>query len=173
MKDLRTIRYSELLEGGHLPSNDLQEIIQSEKMVILHFLRHLGCLFCQHNVDQLYHLSQELPNFPTIYFVHQSSVEAGEAFFAKHFPNAPHISDPQMQLYQLFGIRKLAGIHLLNPKMIFKGILLTLKGYFNRYKEGNIMMLSGTFLFHNGKLVWEHRAKYAGDSPRLDRLLKK
>jgi hypothetical protein len=49
--------------------------------------------------------------------------------------------------------------------MIWKGILLSFKGYTNQLGYGNMYLLSGTFLFLNGKLVWSHRAKRAGEEP--------
>jgi thiol-disulfide isomerase/thioredoxin len=156
--------------GIGLPGNTLAQIIDAEKAVIIHFLRHLGCIYCRHSVDMLYKLKQEYPTLPTIYFVHQSSPEVGQAFFEKRFPGAPHISDPDLALYRLFEIPTLSGWNLLNPKMIWKGLVLTLKGYGNRLGYGNIMILSGTFLFYNGVLKWSHRARFAGDEPKWDRL---
>lgn len=158
------------LTGTNLPANNFSELLSKDKLVIFHFLRHLGCIFCQHSVDQLYQLSQKNSQFPTIYFVHQGTLEAGDVFFTLHFPNARHIADPDLQLYKHFGIHKLEGFNIFNPKMIWKGILLTLKGYLNRYKGGNVALLSGTFLFNNGNLVWRHYAKYAGDEPNWAKL---
>jgi hypothetical protein len=163
--------YSRPLAGAHLPSTQLETLIQSESIVILHFLRHLGCVYCQYNVDQLHRLKQENPRFPTIYFVHQGDLERGNAFFDKHFPGAPHISDPQRELYQLFGILRISGWNLLHPKMILKGFQLMLKGYWNKiHRNDEMLLLSGTFLFYNGQLKWSHRARFAGDEPNWSKL---
>lgn len=162
--------YPTPLLGAHLPGSTLAEVVNSRPIVILHFLRHLGCLYCKAQVDGLYNLQQQHPGFPPIIFVHQSSVEKGDVFFAKHFPGAAHISDPQLDLYRLFSIRRLQGLNLINPLMVLKGIWLTLRGYVNRVGGfGDIMILSGTFLFRQGKLAWSHRARWAGDEPNFKR----
>ncbi len=164
--------YDKNLTGVRLPADTLQEVVQSKKIVILHFLRHLGCIYCKNAVDQLYQLSQSDPLFPPIIFIHQSPIEVGEAFFAQHFPGASHISDSSLSLYNLFSIQKLKGLNFLDPRMILKGLkLVFLKGYSNQMGMGNMYLLSGTFLFLNGKLVWQHRAKRAGDEPNWKKIL--
>jgi len=163
-------QYNEPLAGGGLPAEHLAELVASEPMVLLHFLRHLGCIYCKHTVEQLRELTQQMPRFPTIYFVHQSPVEVGHDFFAERFPGARHISDPKRKLFQLFGINRLKGFNLLNPKMFMLGIQLMRKGHRNEMGFGDIMMLSGTFLFRDGKLIWKHRAQFAGDDPKWNQL---
>lgn len=161
------------VEGVRLPesADTLQDVLASDQLVILHFLRHLGCIYCKYTVDQLNKISKQSAKFPTIYFVHQSSPEAGEAFFAERFPGARHISDPGLKLYKLFGVRRLGGLQLLNPKMIWQGFMLTFKGYRNKIGgTGDIFILSATFLFNKGKAVWQRRAKYAGDEPDFAKL---
>lgn len=165
--------YDKKLKGNRLPSDALPELLNTQKIVILHFLRHLGCLYCKNAVDQLYKLSTQDPGFPRIIFVHQSPIDIGEAFFEKHFPGASHISDPELSLYNLFGIQSLKGLRYLDPRMIFKGLKLLLMGYSNRLGMGNVKLLSGTFLFLNGKLVWQHVAKRAGDEPNWKKVIPK
>lgn len=162
--------YTTPLQGGNLPAATLPGVLDSSGIVILHFLRHLGCLYCKAEVDKLYHLRQQQPGFPPIVFVHQSDPQQAEAFFAKHYPGAPHIADPRFELYRLFGIRRLQGLHLVNPRMILKGIVLSLRGYRNRIGQGNMLLLSGTFLFYKGQLRWSHRARFAGEEPSWDKL---
>jgi hypothetical protein len=155
--------YDQPLQGNHLPSNRLNELINSNRIVIIHFLRHLGCLFCKHTVDEFYRFRQENPSFPPVYFVHQSSTEIGEKFFGQHYPGAAHISDTSLNLYHLFHIKRAKPANLLNPFMLWKGMQLTLKGYRNKSGFGDELLLSGTFLFLDGKLVWSHLAKNPGD----------
>jgi hypothetical protein len=159
------------LTGVGLPSQNLNEIINSEKMVIFHFLRHLGCMYCKHSVDELFKLKQNYPKLPTIYFVHQSALDIAEKFFAEHFPGASHISDPQLVLYKMFQIKRLDYFHISNFAMLFKGLRLLLSKYRNQIiDKSDITLLSGTFLFYNGKLTWQHRAQYAGDDPNWEKI---
>jgi hypothetical protein len=165
--------YSKPLVGEGLPATRLGDLVQAENMLILHFLRHLGCAFCKHTVDQLRQLKEQMPRFPTIYFVHQSDVETGHRFFAERWPGSPHISDPKTELFRLFGIRRMRGLGLLDPRMVLATLRLQLKGYRNELGYGDVYLLSGTFLFRNGKLVWKHRASFAGDDPNWGILGKK
>lgn len=157
--------YNDPVAGVRLPASRLSDLVAAEPMYVLHFLRHLGCLFCKHTVDQMAQLKQQTPQFPTICFVHQSDTETGEAFFAERFPGAPHISDPRTQLFRLFGIRRMTGLGLLDPRFLLGAARLKLKGYSNVLGYGDVYLLSGTFLFRGGSLIWKHRAQYAGDDP--------
>ena len=157
------------LSGHRLPGNTLEEVVNSGSIVILHFLRQLGCRFCKHSVDQIRKFAAENPNFPEIIFVHQGDKQEGDAFFQEFYPNAPHIADPKLKLFRLFKIPVAPMIDILHPVMIWRAIKLTLMGYPNEQK-GNPRILSGTFLFFNGKLAWSHRAKIAGDEPNWSKL---
>ncbi len=163
--------YDKKLTGVRLPASTLPELVNSNKIVILHFLRHLGCIYCKNAVNQLFKLSQADPSFPLIIFVHQSSPEIAEDFFGQHFPGASHISDTTLSLYNLFGIQKLKGLNFFDPRMILKGIRLSFMGYRNNLGLGNIYLLSGTFLFLKGKLIWQHRPKRAGDEPNWKKII--
>ena len=173
LKEVELHGYDRKLMGGNLPSDTLSALLASEGMILFHFLRHLDCIYCKHSVDQLYKISREMPNFPIIYFVHTGDKAQGDEFFARHFPGARHIADPRQDLYRHFGIRRLGCFQFLNPRMIFKGFKLFFKGYRNVVrKSSDIRVLSGTFLFHNGQMVWAHRARYAGDEPSWERIIK-
>lgn len=163
--------YDKKLNGVRLPASTLPELVKSNKIIILHFLRHLGCIYCKNAVDQLFKLSQSDPSFPPIVFVHQSSPEIAEEFFTQHFPGASHISDTSLSLYNLFGIQKLKGLNFFDPRMIMKGFRLSILGYRNKLGMGNIYLLSGTFLFLKGELVWSHRPKRAGDEPNWKKII--
>jgi hypothetical protein len=158
------------IEGYRLPANYLDDLINSERLVILHFLRHLGCAFCKHSVDKFRKLC-ESTKFPPIYFVHSSPAEVGEAFFQERFPTAAHIADPEHKLYKLFGIKRMPYWKLFSPVFITRMIYLSLSGYPNEYNGyGDTKMLTGTFLFKDGKLLWSHRATMPGDDLDLSKL---
>jgi len=159
------------LVGHGLPADTLKGLLQSNQIVIVHFLRQLGCIYCQNAVDNLHRLVSANPGFPPIYFVHQSPLDYADGFFAQRFPGAAHISDPQRKLYEAFGIRYLTPSRLFNPLGVLKGFYLTFKGYFNKTgPTGNVWVLSGTYVFNRGQLAWMHRAQFAGDEPRWERL---
>lgn len=172
LPDIDVDSYTEPLVGSRLPATTLRGVLDSEKMVILHFLRHLGCIYCKHSVDQLYKVKQQSAKFPTIYFVHQSTIQSAEDFFAERFPGAPHMSNPSLDLYRLYGIERLNPMQFLNPLQISVGVKSLLSGNVQTAPEGDVWVLSGTFLYNNGRLVWCHRAQFAGDDPQWDKFLR-
>ncbi len=156
------------VHGMHLPSDDFSEIIQHFPLVIIHFLRHLNCMFCKHSVDELKKLVEKNPKFPPIIFVHTSDLEKGEKFFEKRFfPNTLHISDPEQVLYKRFKINRMTPSQFFLPTFLKRVVDLTFKGYKNESYSGkeDPMVLSGTFVFFQGKLKWSHRAELPGDEP--------
>ena len=165
----RIAAYSRPLEGARLAAPTLPELLRAEPLIVLHFMRHLGCIFCKHSVRELRKLAEGM-RFPPIVFVHQSTVPQAEAFFEEYYPGAAHISDASLGLYQLFEIRRLEGLQVFNPSMYAVGVQSLLSGNRQGATQGDALVLSGTFLFRQGRLVWSHRAKYAGDDPKWSRL---
>ena len=168
--DAQIQAYTQPLVGARLPATTLPGLLASHQLVIVHFLRHLGCLFCKHTVTDLHKLVASSKRFPPLYFVHQSPVEAGEQFFEQYFPGAAHIADPQRNLYKLFGILRMSPLQLLNPRMLAEGLRARSKGLTQKEVLGDEWLLSGTFLFQDGKLRWQHRAKHAADYPSWQKL---
>ncbi len=162
------------VDGSNLTSNSLEEIIKSESNVIMHFLRHLGCSFCRKNVENIRELIDKHPNFPKIVFVHQSSVEDGNKYFEKYLPGASHISNPDKTLYDIFKVNKLKSSTFFNPIFLRNLLKLTWAGYSNKLKKGDDpTLLTGTFLYFKGLLKWVHRAKFPGEEPSWNSILKK
>jgi hypothetical protein len=153
------------LQAVGLRANTLPEALAAEPLAVLYFLRHLGCAHCQYVVDKLHALAQANPRFPRIIFVHQESLDVGKAFFAKRFPGVAHISDPQRQLYTLFGIRREAHtLSLFTPAATLRFARRLLQGYPNTlFPTADPRTLSGMFLVRAGQVVWAHRARHAGD----------
>lgn len=169
LTDAKIAAFDTPLVGHGLPATTLPALVESSGIVILHFLRHLGCLYCKQSVVDLHEVVTQSKRFPPLYFVHQSPVDVANAFFETHFPGAPHISDPTLKLYNLFGIKRLNPLQLFNPLQIAKGATAFFKGHRQTQTQGDDFVLSGTFLFFDGKLKWHYRANYAGDDPDWSR----
>ena len=140
----------------------LKELFASKQLIIIHFLRNFGCIYCHSLVDSLYAAIQQNPKLPPVAFVHLEDLETGKNFFKERFPGALHIADTEQQLYQLFGIKKFSILSFLNFKMLWKGVVLFAKGY-RPGAQIHPQILSGTFLVSNGSVIWGHQASYPGD----------
>jgi hypothetical protein len=165
------LNFPKPLVGMRLPGIYLADVVSSYDLVVLQFLRHLGCMFCKNAVDGMYRLAQSSKRFPPVVFVHQSPLEDGERFFQKRFPGAPHISDPQFELYEHFGVRRAGFVETFTNPQVWWGLAkLAVKGYTHEPVVGDVRLLSATFLFHQGRLRWKHLARFAGDDPKWERL---
>ncbi|MCS7077902.1 MAG: hypothetical protein NZ455_14420 [Bacteroidia bacterium] len=153
---------------GVEPAQSLSELLQRYPLVVLVFLRQLGCTFCKTMVLNLKKLKETDPSFPPIIFVHQGSIEQGNAFFDQFWKGQIHISNTDLSLFHFFKIKVGKVKDRIGLRTFFKGIKSLLTHGFKVWQTkriGDDKLLSGTFLFQKGKLVWAHRAKFAGDEP--------
>ena len=105
------------------------------------------------------------PDYPPVLLVYQGTVEEGDAFFAKLWPAARAIANPDRDLYTTFGIERGNGEQLLSPGVIACGIRATLKGNFNGRPQGDSRLMPGLFLVAGDTIVWHHDYRHAGDHP--------
>lgn len=167
--DIDITQYKQPIQvHGTEPAESLTELLQRYPLVVLVFLRQLGCTFCKTMVLNLKKLKEEDPSFPPVIFVHQGTTEQGNAFFEQFWKGQIHISNPDLSLFYFFKIRVGKIKDTLGIRTFIKGFISLLKHGFKikqTKRIGDKYMLSGTFLFQRGKLIWAHRAKFAGDEP--------
>lgn len=167
--DIDITQYKEPIAiHGTEPVNSLTELLHKYPLVILVFLRQLGCTFCKTMVLNLKRLKEEDPSFPPVIFVHQGTTEQGNAFFEQFWKGQIHISNQDCSLFHFFKIRVGKIKDTLGIRTFIRGAVSLLKNGFKirqTKRIGDKYLLSGTFLFQKGKLIWAHRAKYAGDEP--------
>ena len=97
--------------------------------------------------------------------VYQGTAEEGTDFFARFWPAARAIADPDFALYRAFGIERGGGAQLLSPGVIACGIRATLKGNFNGRPQGDPRQMPGLFLVAGTRILWHHDYRHAGDHP--------
>jgi hypothetical protein len=167
--NIDTAQYTQPIQiHGTEPAKNLSELLQRYPLVVLVFLRQLGCTFCKTMVINLKKLKEDDPTFPPIIFVHQGTIEQGNEFFDKFWKNQIHISNTDLSLFHFFQIRVGKVKDVIGVRTFIKGIISFFKNGFKirqTKRIGDGRMLSGTFLFQKGKLIWAQRAKYAGDEP--------
>ena len=150
-------------EAVNVHGDRIGEILDAEPLVVVYFLRHLGCVHCRHLVNELNKLKRNNPRFPKIIFVHQEPLAKGKDFFKVWFDDAAHVSDPDKVLYDLFGINRAKTASLFSPKTVVKSALRVFKVGQTLVPTADPKILSGMFLFKDGDLLWAHRAKTMGD----------
>lgn len=134
--------------------------LAAEKPLVLVFLRHFGCIFCRENVAQL-----RLHPTLNVVFVAMGSAEQTERF--RQSMRSPHlfIADPELKLYEAFGLGKGTGRQLLNPKVFARGFGATLRGHWVGLPIGDPWQMPGMFKIEiDGTVSWEYRSLDAADN---------
>lgn len=146
--------------------------INQKHPVLLVFLRFFGCSFCREAIGDLAAIKEELygRNIKLV-FVHMApDPSTAESFFQKYklFP-VHHISDPQCQFYQRFGLVKTSPAQLMGLRNWIRGFQASvIEGHgFDAASDalGDGFQMPGVFFLRNGKIVNQFIHKMAYDRP--------
>ncbi len=86
-------------------------------------------------------------------------------FFARHWPEARVISDPERSLYRSFEFGEGTLPQIAGPGvwLAFAGALLS--GHGVGMPKGDVKQMAGAVLVADGKVVWQHRYRNSSDHP--------
>ncbi len=98
------------------------------------------------------------------------SPEQGEAFFARRWPEARAVSDPDKELYAAFGLGKGKLRQFLGPAIWGTGLRALLDGHGIGIPVGDPAMMSGNFLVVDGAIPWSHVHANSGEARRYHEL---
>lgn len=145
-----------------------------QKPILLVFLRHFGCAFCRASLVELAGKRDEYTDMGVkMVFVHMSDNETAEEYFTKYnLKGVEHISDPDCQYYQDFGIVK-GNLHqLFGLSSLMKGFSYTFKkGHGWGRIIGDGFQMPGVFLMSNGEIKDRFIYKTVSDQPDYDQLV--
>jgi hypothetical protein len=142
----------------------------SEEPTLLVFLRHFGCMFCRETVSDLRKAAEENADFPNVLFFSQASATEGRAFMRRYWPSARVIADPQLELYDLFGIPRAGFLEAIGPRVLKARSRARQKGFTNGPNSGDIWRMPGIFAVQRERIVWTHQAEHAADHPDFGRI---
>jgi len=145
--------------------NDLRTITE-ENPVMLIFLRHFGCVFCREALDDFSKIKAELNRLNLkLVFVHMSEESYGDQYLKEYgLESEEHISDPDMTLYEYFGLQKGTFRELYGLKVWSRAIGLKF-GMEAKQPLGNMKQMPGIFLLKNGEIVHSFIYKSVSDKP--------
>lgn len=154
--------------------NDLKQLSTSFP-VLLVFLRHFGCLFCQEALRDISERKDQLSyNKIKVVFVHMAENEVANEFFEKYsLSGYEHISDPECKLYNTFGLGKGSFSQLF-------GLSTWIRGYqISRSKRhhmagkviGDSFQMPGIFLLNKGEIIDSYIHKSASDRPDYEKFI--
>ena len=155
--------------GVGLSPGTLREQLD-ESLTLLVFLRHFGCMFCRETVSDLREAAESNSDFPKVIFFTQSGATEGRAFLRRYWPSARAVADPELEFYDLFGVKRAGLLAALGPKVLAARSRAHRKGLSNGPISGDIWRLPGLFAVRRETIVWDHRANHAADHPDFARI---
>lgn len=152
------------VSGVNLTPGRLRDQL-GDSLHLLVFLRHFGCVFCRETIADLRDISAANPDFPGVLFLFQGSPTEGRAFLRRHWREARAISDPELRLYEAFGIRRGGVLQMFGPGVWAGKRRANEKGHRNGERSGDIWRMPGVFLARGDEILWSHAYRHAGDHP--------
>ena len=154
--------------GLNVRAGLLRREIASPATLIV-FLRHLGCMFCREMVADL-RAAAATGAFPPVLLVSQSPADVATDYFARHWPAARVICDPDRTLYAAFGVARASFGGMIGPAVWGCAIRARNRGHSQRISQtftspyGDPWLLSAMFLAApDGAVSWFHRARFPGE----------
>lgn len=148
--------------------------LSEEKPVLLVFLRHLGCPFCQEALQQISTRRDEIEQRGfRLLLVYMSDSATAKYYLSQHnLQDVDQLSDPESIAYKRFKLHRGSFNQLLGLKVLYRWIWLAIaKKIFYQGKEGDIYQMPGLFLLHKGEIVKQFVHRSSADIPDYDQLL--
>ena len=146
-----------------------------EKPIMLVFLRHFGCTFCREALADISKRREDIESTGTrIVFVHMASNELAERYFNRYnLEGATHISDPECNYYQAFGLVKGNLTQLFGLQTFIRGFESSVfEGHGLGPLLGDGFEMPGIFVIQEGEIKESFIHKLASDRPNYIELAK-
>ncbi len=158
---------SELLaapvRGVNLMPGSLGDQLGTETTLLV-FLRHFGCGFCKETLAEL-RAASETPGYPPVLLFYQGSPTEGRAFLRRQWPAVRAVSDPELHIYEAFGVRRGRVRDFVVPGVWSARRRALDKGHRNGERSGDIWRMPGVFLAREDAILWRHHFRHVGDHP--------
>ena len=140
-----------------------------DQPVMLIFLRHFGCTFCREALSDIAELRPQIEADGTrVVFVHMADNELAGRYFKKYkLHGACHVSDPDCEFYQFFGLTKGTSHQLFGLHSWVRGFEAgVMNGHGVGYRPlGDGFQMPGVFVLLNGEIRESFVHKLASDRP--------
>ena len=148
--------------------------LTEEKPVMLVFLRHFGCVFCQEALRDLAENKAEIENRGChVVFVHMQEAQKAETYFEKNgLSPTLHISDQNCDIYERFGLVKGSFSQLFGLRTMVRGFQagMSMK-QFGGGAFGDAFQMPGIFILINGEVKAKFIHQTVSDRPDYMSLL--
>lgn len=110
-------------------------------------------------------MAQQDIDYPPVLFFYQGSVEDGEGFFARFWSGTRAVADLPKTFYAAFRLERGRMRQMLGPEVAVCGVRAAKKGHTMGKPVGDTRQMPGVFLVQGGEIVWQYKARHAGDHP--------
>lgn len=142
--------------------------LSRRKPVLVVFLRHLGCTFCRQSLSDVAARRGDIEaGGVEIVLVHMSDEAQARPVLAQFgLGDVATISDPDLALYNAFGLDRGRPMQLFGPRVWARGIAAMFGGGHSIGRlMGNGLQMPGVFLLRDGMIVRAFRHRSAADRP--------
>jgi hypothetical protein len=99
-------------------------------------------------------------------FVHLADEPKAQKFLTPHgLEDLPRISDPQGQLFDVFGLTRAHWGQYINSESILRMLMAWLQGHWIGLPAGDVERMPGVFLLSEGEIRKAYRHKLVSDRP--------
>ncbi len=152
------------VRGVNLMPGSLRDQL-GEETTLLVFLRYFGCGFCREMIAELRGIREGAADFPPVLFFFQGSPMEGRAFLRRYWPTVRAVSDPELEIYEAFGIGRGSLRELFGPGVWSARRRARAGGHRNGDRSGDLWRMPGVFLVRNDAVLWAHDFEHVGDLP--------
>ncbi len=161
----------EILEVIYTNHDQDLKSLSDQEPILLIFLRHFGCTFCRETLADMAKMREEIKNKgirPVIVHMAEEHI-ATEYFNDFQIPDIDRISDPDLTLYEYFGLFKGTLMQLYGLKVWIRGFkTIVLDGHKAPYTKkglGKVNQMPGLFIIHKGLLQAQFVHHSVADRP--------
>lgn len=116
-------------------------------------------------MKELRQVAADVPDYPQILYFYQGSVDDGEAFFQRLWPEARAVSDRSKTFYAAFGLERAGFKEMFGPEVLACGIRAARNGSYGGKPVGDTRLMPGAFLVHGNEVLWAHDYRHIADHP--------
>lgn len=154
-----------LISSLHLPEDALERrfsnldasllTLSRERVVMLLFLRHFGCIFCREALADLGRVRNDLESRDVCVAIAHMHSEVEAAQFLPRFKleNAPRVSDPTRDLFRAFGLRDGSALQIYSPVVLARAVSAAFRGLPGGPMSPEVRQMPGVFLLRNGRVI--------------------
>lgn len=142
--------------------------ISFESQVLLTFLRHLSCMFCQEQVSELARVQRPLEvGGVRLAFVHMEPEAMAQPFFDSYGLGEVHrFHDPHQDLYSTFDLHRGRVGQVFGVPVLLRATRLMLAGKGKMARPtADDWQMPGLFLLHEGRIERAFRPQRISDKP--------